>query len=423
MNYLQMSPAELKSEYEKVSADYSEIVKKGLKLDMSRGKPCKAQLDLTNEMLNTLSASDSLCAENGFDCRNYGILDGIPEAKKLFAPVLGVSEDEIVIFGNSSLNIMYDTIIKAMQFGIMGNTPWCKLDKVKFLCPVPGYDRHFAVCQAMGIEMINVPMKNDGPDMDIVEKLVAQDDSIKGIWCVPKYSNPDGITYSDTVVKRMANLSPKAKDFRIFWDNAYAIHDFSDPDTLMNIFDELKKNGKQDMIFMFGSTSKVTFPGAGVAFMGASQANLEWLKKLLFFQTIGHDKINQLRHVRFFKTYNNIIIHMKKHAEILMPKFDIVCNTLESKLKVYGLGNWKRPNGGYFVSLFLPGGCAKRTAELCKQAGVVLTGAGATYPYGIDPDDSNLRISPSFPPNDELQQAMNVLCLCARLAYLEQKTK
>lgn len=423
MNYLQLSHEELNSEYQKVRAEYDEVVKKGLKLDMSRGKPCKAQLDLTNDMLNSLTADSDFCSENGFDCRNYGILDGIPEAKKLFAPMLGVTENDIIIFGNSSLNIMYDTVIKAMQFGILGNTPWSKLDNVKFLCPVPGYDRHFAVCQTMGIEMINVPMKDDGPDMDIVEKLVAEDESIKGIWCVPKYSNPDGITYSDTVVKRLAALSPKAKDFRIFWDNAYVIHDFENPDTLLNIFDELKKNGKEDMIFMFASTSKITFPGAGVAFMSASQNNLEWMKKLMFFQSIGHDKLNQLRHVKFFKTFENIVEHMKKHAAILMPKFDIVCDTLQRELAPLGIADWKRPNGGYFVSLFLPEGCAKRTAELCKEAGVVLTGAGATYPYGKDPKDSNLRISPSFPPNNELQEAMDVLCLCSRLAFLEKAVK
>ena len=423
MNYSKMSPAEIKAEYDKVRSEYDEVLKKGLKLDMSRGKPCNAQLDLTNDMLNSLTADDDFRAENGLDCRNYGVMDGIPEAKKLFAPMLGVTENDVIIFGNSSLNIMYDTIMKAMQFGILGNTPWCKLDKVKFLCPVPGYDRHFAVCQTMGIEMINVPMLEDGPDMDMVENLVSEDESIKGIWCVPKYSNPDGITYSDTVVKRLAALSPKARDFRIFWDNAYVIHDFSTKDTLLNIFDELKKNGKEDMIYMFASTSKITFPGAGVALMAASKNNLNSIKELMFFQTIGHDKINQLRHVRFFKTFDAIVEHMKKHAEILMPKFDIVCNTLQRELAPLGIGKWKKPNGGYFVSLFLPNGCAKRTAELCKEAGVILTSAGATYPYGNDPEDSNLRISPSFPPNDELQEAMNVLCLCSRLAFLEQNVK
>ncbi len=423
MNYFEMSPEQIKSEYEKVRAEYEEIIKKGLKLDMSRGKPCRAQLDLTNDMLKTLQEGSDCCSESGVDYRNYGIMDGIPEAKKLFAPMLGVTENEVIVFGNASLTIMYDTIIKAMQFGILGSTPWNKLEKVKFLCPVPGYDRHFAICQNMGIEMINIPMTDNGPDMDMVEKLVNEDESVKGMWCVPKYSNPDGITYSDETVKRLANLSPKAKDFRIFWDNAYVIHDFDTPDTLLNIFDELKKNGKEDMIFMFASTSKITFPGAGVAVMGASQNNLDYVKKLMFFQTISHDKLNQLRHVKYFKTFENIVEHMKKHAKILMPKFDIVCNTLQKELAPLGIGKWKKPNGGYFVSLFLPNGCAKRTAELCKQAGVVLTSAGATYPYGKDPDDSNLRISPSFPPNEELQAAMDVLCLCAKLAVLEKIKK
>ncbi len=422
MFYSEMSSSELKKEYEKVRSEYDALLQKGLKLDMSRGKPCKAQLDLTNDMLTALSDS-SECVCGGVDYRNYGIMDGIPEAKALLAPMLGVTPDDVIVFGNSSLNIMYDTVLKAMQFGILGNTPWSKLDKVKFLCPVPGYDRHFAITEAMGIEMINIPMHNDGPDMDMIEKLVSEDDSIKGIWCVPKYSNPDGITYSDEVVKRFAALSPKAPDFRIFWDNAYTIHDFENGDTLLNVFDELKKNGKQDMIFMFASTSKITFPGSGVAIMAASKNNLDYIKKQMFFQTISHDKLNQLRHVKYFKTFDGILKHMKKHAEILMPKFNIVCDTLQKELAPLGIAKWKKPNGGYFVSLFLPDGCAKRTAELCKNAGVVLTGAGATYPYGKDPHDNNLRISPSFPPNNELQEAMNVLCLCSRLAVLEKSVK
>ena len=390
---------------------------------MSRGKPCKAQLDLTNEMLKTISEGSDCVSENGTDYRNYGIMDGIPEAKALFSPMLNVNENEVIVFGNSSLNIMYDTILKAMQFGILGNTPWCKLDKVKFICPVPGYDRHFAICEAMGIEMINVPMRDDGPDMDTVEKLVSEDEAIKGIWCVPKYSNPDGITYSDAVVKRFAALNPKAPDFRIFWDNAYVVHDFTNGDTLTDLFAELKKNGKEDMVYMFASTSKISFPGSGVAIMGASEKNIASIKKMMFFQTISHDKLNQIRHVKFFKSFDGIVEHMKKHASIIMPKFDIVCNTLEKELAPCGIAKWKRPNGGYFVSLYLPDNCAKRTAELCKNAGVVLTGAGATYPYGKDPHDNNLRISPTFPPNNELQEAMNVLCVCAKLAALEQIVK
>lgn len=422
MKYSEMTAEQLKNEYDKVLAEYNEVIKKGLKLDMSRGKPCKAQLDLTNDMLTSLSDSAE-CVCGGVDYRNYGIMDGIPEAKKLLAPMLGVTPDDVIVFGNSSLNIMYDTVLKAMQFGICGNTPWSKLDKVKFLCPVPGYDRHFAITQAMGIEMINIPMREDGPDMDMIEKLVSEDDSVKGIWCVPKYSNPDGITYSDEVVKRFAALSPKAPDFRIFWDNAYTIHDFDNGDTLLNVFDEMKKNGTEDHIFMFASTSKITFPGSGVAIMAASKNNLDYIKKQMFFQTISYDKLNQLRHVKYFKTFDGILEHMKKHAAILMPKFNIVCDTLQKELAPLGIGKWKKPNGGYFVSLFLPNGCAKRTAELCKNAGVVLTGAGATYPYGKDPDDSNLRISPSFPPNNELQEAMSVLCLCSRLSFLEKAVK
>ena len=418
-----MSPSQLKEEYEELNKEYELVLSKGLKLDMSRGKPCKAQLDLTNDMLNSLSDSSDCFSQNGTDYRNYGIMDGIPEAKQLFAPMLNVSEDELIVFGNSSLNIMYDTIIKSMQFGVLGSTPWSKLDKVKFICPVPGYDRHFAICEAMGIEMINVKMNQDGPDMDAVEKLVSEDESIKGIWCVPKYSNPDGITYSDQVVKRMANLKPKANDFRIFWDNAYVVHDFTNPDTLMDIFAELKKNNKQDMIYMFASTSKISFPGSGVAVMAASENNISAIKKMMFFQTISHDKLNQMRHVKFFKNFDGILEHMKKHAEIIMPKFDIVCNTLEKELGPCNIAKWKKPNGGYFVSLFLPDNCAKRTAELCKKAGVVLTGAGATFPYGKDPHDNNLRISPTFPPNHELQEAMNVLCLCSKIAALEQAMK
>ena len=408
---------ELKQQAEK---EYEKLCAKGLKLDMSRGKPAPAQLDLSIDML-THCLDGEYFSENGTDCRNYGVLDGIEEAKQLCMPMLGVNHDEIIIGGNSSLQLMYDTIARAMLLGVLGgDKPWSKNEKVKFLCPAPGYDRHFAICQSMGIEMITVPYKADGPDMDMVERLVAEDELIKGIWCVPMYSNPEGITYSDEVVKRFANLSPKAKDFRIFWDNAYCVHHLTDtPDHLLNLLSEAKKTGKENMVYMFTSTSKISFPGGGLAVIGASAENIKFIKSQMTYQTIGYDKLNQLRHARFFKNFDGIKAHMEKHKAIIAPKFEIVLNTLEKEIVPTGFGSWHKPNGGYFVSFNGLKGTAKRTVELCKNAGVVLTGAGATYPYGIDPDDKNIRIAPTYPTPDELQQAMEVFCVAVKLAACE----
>lgn len=418
----EMNKTQLEEFKAKTEKEYNDFKSKDLKLDMSRGKPGFDQLDLTLPMMDILDSKSDMKCENGMDVRNYGILDGIPEAKTMFSKMLGVSENEIIVGGNSSLNMMYDSVARALLYGVVGSEkPWCKEEKIKFLAPVPGYDRHFGVCQSLGIELVNVPMRSDGPDMDIVEKLVSEDSSIKGIWCVPMYSNPEGITYSDEVVKRFANLSPKAPDFRIFWDNAYCIHHLTDtPDHLLNIMDECKKTGKQNMVFIFGSTSKVTFPGAGVAMMGASEENIDQIKKVITMQTIGFDKVNQLRHVRFFKDFDGITQHMKKHQELLAPKFSAVLDKLEQDIAPLGIAEWKKPNGGYFISLDTLDGCAKRVVALCKEAGVVLTGAGATFPYGIDPRDRNIRIAPTYPPVSELKLAMELFCTCIKLASVEK---
>ena len=414
-----MNKEQLAAEKARLEQEYAQHKAKGLKLDMSRGKPAPAQLDLSMEMMNL---PIDYKAENGFDCRNYGVLDGIPEAKKLFADMLGVSADEILVGGNSSLQLMYDTIIRALQLGVLGSDkPWCKNDKVKFLCPAPGYDRHFAICQSLGIEMITVAYKADGPDMDEVERLVSSDEQIKGIWCVPMYSNPTGLTYSDAVVKRMAALKPAAKDFRIFWDNAYCVHHLSDDcDSLLNILDECKKAGNPDMVFEFASTSKVSFPGSGVAVMAASKANIDFVKSQMTYQTIGFDKLNQLRHVRFFKDLDGIKAQMKRHAAIIKPKFDVVLELLEREISPLGIGAWQHPKGGYFISFDALDGCAKRIVSLAKEAGVVMTGAGATYPYGNDPHDSNIRIAPTYPTVDELRSAMEIFCTCVKLASAEK---
>lgn len=418
----EMNKTQLEEFKAKTEKEYNDFKSKDLKLDMSRGKPGFDQLDLTLPMMDILDSKSDMKCENGMDVRNYGILDGIPEAKTMFSKMLGVSKNEIIVGGNSSLNMMYDSVARALLYGVVGSEkPWCKEEKIKFLAPVPGYDRHFGVCQSLGIELVNVPMRSDGPDMDIVEKLVSEDSSIKGIWCVPMYSNPEGITYSDEVVKRFANLSPKAPDFRIFWDNAYCIHHLTDtPDHLLNIMDECKKTGKQNLVFIFGSTSKVTFPGAGVAMMGASEENIDQIKKVITMQTIGFDKVNQLRHVRFFKDFDGITQHMKKHQELLAPKFSAVLDKLEQDIAPLGIAEWKKPNGGYFISLDTLDGCAKRIVALCKDAGVVLTGAGATFPYGIDPRDRNIRIAPTYPPVSELKLAMELFCTCIKLASVEK---
>ena len=399
---------------------YKSFQAAGLKLDMSRGKPSPAQLALTNGILTCLS-EEEFQTESGLDCRNYGCLDGLPEAKAFFAPMLGVKPEDLIVCGNSSLNIMYWAMSLAMTNGICGSKPWAKYDKVKVLCPVPGYDRHFAVSQFLGMELVNVPMQADGPDMDVVEKLVAEDDTVKAIWCVPMYSNPGGVVYSDEVIRRFANLKPKAEDFRIFWDNAYCVHHLTDnPPKQLCLLEEARKVGNADICYMFASTSKITHPGSGVAMMAASEKNMKYLKNALSFSTIGYDKINQLRHLRFFGgKFENLIEHMKKHQALIAPKFRIVVDTLNRELGGLGIAKWTDPKGGYFVS-FDQKGCAKRIVQLCKEAGVVLTGAGATFPMGVDPEDENIRISPTFPTEAELQKAMDVFVCSAKLAAVEK---
>ena len=420
--YERFSKTQLLEKKNELIESYKKFKAKGLQLNMSRGKPGADQLDLSLGVLSCISDSENCKSESGSDCRNYGTLDGIPEAKRLFADMLNVSPEEIIIGGNSSLNMMYDTFARAMIHGVLGSDkPWAKLEKVKFLCPCPGYDRHFTICEHFGIEMISVENTSEGPDMAEVKRLAENDDSIKGIWCTPKYSNPEGITYTDDVVDAFAALKPAAKDFRIFWDNAYCVHHLSEEqDTLKNILTTLRANGKEDMVFMYGSTSKVSFPGSGVAMMAASKANIAFTKKQLFAQTIGPDELNQLRHVRFFKNLDGIKEHMKKHAAILKPKFDAVINTFENELSGKGIAEWTSPRGGYFISLNTLDGCAKRTVELCLEAGVVITPAGATYPYGKDPRDRNIRIAPTFPPVAELEKAIDLFCLCVKLAAVEK---
>lgn len=401
--------------------EYKSFKAMNLKLNMARGKPSPEQLDLSMDMLNIFDENNILGGTNGEDdYRNYGFLDGIPEAKKIFSEMLGVSEDEIIIGGNASLNLMYDVIADSYSFGVNGALPWCKLDKVKFLCPVPGYDRHFAICEKFGIEMINVPTDENGPDMDMIEKLVAEDELIKGIWCIPQYSNPTGYVYSDETVKRFAALCPKAEDFRIFWDNAYCVHHLvENPRIVLNLFDECKKTGKENMVYIFGSTSKITFSGAGVAAVASGKENIAYIKQNISIRTIGYDKINQLRHALYFKSYDGLLEHMKKHKEIIAPKFKVVVDTLEREIAPLGIGSWTKPEGGYFVSFDSLPGCAKRIVELCKEAGVTLTGAGAAFPYGKDPEDKNIRIAPTYPTVDELQKAMEIFCLSVKIASAE----
>ena len=420
--YQQYSKEELLALQQELKARYAEVQALGLKLNMARGKPCGEQLDLSMQMMDVLSSQMDLDCEDGTDCRNYGVLDGIQEAKALLGDMIEVPPENIIIYGNSSLNVMYDTIARSMTHGVMGSTPWCKLPEVKFLCPVPGYDRHFAITEYFGIEMIPVPMDENGPDMDMVERLVSEDPAIKGIWCVPKYSNPNGITYSDETVHRFARLKPAAEDFRIYWDNAYSVHHLyeDDQDILLEILDECAKAGNPDMVYKFTSTSKISFPGSGIAAIAASENNLKDIRKQLSIQTIGHDKVNQLRHVRFFKNLEGITNHMKKHAEILRPKFEMVEQSLEKELGGLGIGTWTQPKGGYFISFDSMPGCAKRIVDACRQAGVILTAAGATYPYGKDPNDANIRIAPSFPKMEELKKACEVFVLCVKLASVEK---
>ena len=422
MQYNDMSKEELLTLKESLNKEYAEAKAKGLALDMSRGKPSAKQLDVSLGLLDTINSSSDLKALDGTDCRNYGVLDGIPEAKKLMADMMGTTPDHVIVYGNASLNIMYDQISRAYTHGILGNTPWCKLDKVKFLCPVPGYDRHFAITERFGIEMINIPMSESGPDMGMVEEYVSKDASVKGIWCVPKYSNPQGYTYSEETVKRMAALKPAAEDFRIFWDNAYVIHDLYDDnkDEIADIISECEKAGNPDMVFEFASTSKVSFPGSGIAALATSANNIADIKKQLTIQTIGHDKLNQLRHVRFFKDINGLKEHMRKHAEFIRPKFEAVESVLEEELSGLGISSWTEPKGGYFISFDAMDGCAKAIVAKCKEAGVKLTGAGATFPYGKDPKDSNIRIAPSFPTPEEMKQAADLFVLCVKLVSVEK---
>ena len=420
MNLSEMNKEQLISIKNETEALYNGFKSQCLSLNMARGNPCKEQLELSVGMLDVFDDGEFL-SENGVDVRNYGMLDGIPEAKDFFSEMIGVNNDEILIFGNSSLNAMYWTVQSAFNKGILGNTPWSKLDKVKFLCPVPGYDRHFKVTEFFGVEMINIPMTASGPDMDLVEKLVSEDDSIKGIWCVPQYSNPDGICYSDETVRRFAALRPKAKDFRIFWDNAYCIHHLTDdPKPILNILEEAKKVGNENIVYIYGSTSKVTFPGAGVAVMGSSKENIDELRKYLGISIISYDKMNQLRHVKFFGTFANMKEHMKKHRDIIAPKFELVCSTLEKEIAPLGIGEWTEPKGGYFISFNAMNGCAKRIVQLCKEAGVTLTGAGATFPYGVDPDDKNIRIAPTYPSIEDLSKAMELFVISVKLASAEK---
>ena len=417
--YKDLSREELLELKKELEVEFEDVKGKGLKLDMSRGKPSKAQLDLSMGMMDVLNGDSDLVCEEGVDCRNYGVIDGIKEAKQLFADMMEVPKDNIIIFGNSSLNVMYDTVARAMTHGIMGSTPWAKLDKVKFLCPVPGYDRHFKITEHFGIEMINIPMTQDGPDMDLVAQYVENDPSVKGIWCVPKYSNPQGITYSDETVHRFATLNPAAEDFRIFWDNAYGIHHLYEDkqDYLIEILMECKKEGHPDMVYKFGSTSKISFPGSGIA---AIDNNLKEIRQMMSIQTIGHDKLNQLRHVRYFKDIHGMVEHMKKHADILRPKFETVLNVLETELGGLEIGSWIAPRGGYFISFDSMEGCAKAIVAKAKEAGLIMTGAGATFPYGKDPKDSNIRIAPSFPTPEELAVAAQVFVLSVKLVSIDK---
>ena len=420
--YTEMNHEELLALKKELDKEFEEIKAQGLALDMSRGKPSNAQLELSMEMMDVLKGDSDLKCETGVDCRNYGVIDGIPEAKRLLGEMSEVDPEHIIIYGNSSLNVMFDSIARSMTQGVMGNTPWCKLDKVKFLCPVPGYDRHFKITEFFGIEMINVPMTPQGPDMDMVEKLVSEDAAIKGIWCVPKYSNPQGYTYSKETVERFARLKPAAPDFRIYWDNAYCVHHLydMDQDHLIEILAECKRAGNPDMVYKFCSTSKISFPGSGLAAIATSANNLEDIKKQLKIQTIGHDKVNQLRHVRFFKDVHGITEHMRKHAASLRPKFEMILDTFDKELKDLGVGSWYSPKGGYFITYETLEGCAKSVVDKAKKAGVVMTPAGAPFPYGKDPKDSVIRISPSYPSLEDLTTATQIFVVCVKLASIEK---
>ena len=420
--YKHLSKEELLALQKELQATYEGIKAQGISLDMSRGKPGADQLDLSTPMLDKLNSASVFKGQNGMDFRNYGILDGTAEAKQLFSDLMETTPDHVLVYGNSSLNIMYDLISRAMIHGIDGNTPWCRQESVKFLCPVPGYDRHFAITESFGIEMIPIPMDENGPDMDLVEQYVNNDATVKGIWTVPKYSNPSGVVYSDEVVRRFANLKPAAKDFRIFWDNAYAIHHLypENKSSLLNIVTACEEAGNPDLYYELCSTSKVTFPGSGVACLISSPKNLAEIKKSLTVQTIGHDKLNQMRHVLFFKDAAGVHAHMEKHAAILRPKFEAVVNTLEQELGGLEIGSWIKPLGGYFIAFDTLEGCAKRVVALCKEAGVVMTPAGSTYPYMNDPKDTSIRIAPTLPSSEELKKACEVFVTCVKLASVEK---
>ncbi len=419
--YGELEKEELLALKERLLLQYEEAKGKGLKLDMSRGKPAAEQLDMTMPMMDIFNRNFDMRDEQGVDVRNYGYLEGILGARRLLGSMLGVDPEHVIVFGTASLSVMYDTVSRSVTHGVMGSTPWCRLEKVKFLCPAPGYDRHFAITEHFGIEMITIPMKEDGPDMDLVEEYV-KDPAVKGIWCVPMYTNPLGITYSEEVCRRMADLNPAAEDFRIYWDNAYCVHHLYEDkqDTLPEILSMCRANGKEDMVLIFASTSKISFAGAGISCIAASLGNLEWVKKSMTIQIISHDKINQLRHVLYFKDLDGIKEHMKKHAAIMRPKFDLVLEVLEKELGGLGIGSWTKPLGGYFISFDSMDGCAKAIVEKCREAGVTMTGAGATYPYRKDPHDSNIRIAPSYPTLEELKITGELFVLCVKLVSVEK---
>lgn len=423
--FAEMSPEELKAVIAAEQKKLDHWSDMDLTLDLTRGKPNQAQLDLSSGMLNIISDRGDCFSASGLDCRNYGILDGLPETKKLFSDLLDIPAKNILVLGNSSLNVMYDTIVRAMLFGVAGgHEPWCRQGRIKFICPSPGYDRHFTICREMGIEMVPVKINDDGPDMNEVYNIACSDPSVKGMWCVPKFSNPEGITYSDEVVEQIAMMKPAAPDFRIFWDNAYVVHELYDENVpLANIFELAKQYGTEDNIFYFASTSKITFPGSGLAIMAASDKNLEQIRPIIATQTIGYDKINQMRHVKFFKNAYGIRAHMRLHAAILRPKFELVENKFEENLGGLGIAHWTKPRGGYFISLYVNNGCARRVYQLARSVGVTLTTAGSTYPYGRDPYDANLRIAPSYPELDELSQAIEILCSCIKVACAEKILK